>query len=99
MHKCALAKLPFFSTISQKRFKYSPSFDHKTYHSAKLYHHSASSYITANSLRSIKVVHSSSRLLPLRRTPVSNDVRIRTHSLIPNPKATIIGLGARLVPT
>ena len=33
---------------------------------------------------------------PLRRTPFSNVVRMRTRSLVPKPKTTVIGLGVRL---
>ena len=33
---------------------------------------------------------------PLRRTPFSNVVRMRTRSLVPKLKTTVIGLGARL---
>ena len=33
---------------------------------------------------------------PLRRTPFSNVVRMRTRSLVHKPKITVIGLGARL---
>ena len=33
----------------------------------------------------------------LCRTPFSNVVRMRTRSLVPKPKTTVIGLGARLV--
>ena len=36
---------------------------------------------------------------PLRRTPFSNLVRMRTRTLVPTPKTTVIGLGARLVHT
>ena len=35
----------------------------------------------------------------LRRTPFSNVVRMRARSLVPKPKITVIGLGARLLHT
>ena len=34
---------------------------------------------------------------PLRRTPFSNPVRMRTSCLVPKPITTVIGLGTRLV--
>ena len=66
--------------------------------------------ITARSFTTIQHLHSyefmSIKLfsaLPscclLRRTPFSNVVRIRTRSLVPKPKTTVLGLGARLVYT
>ena len=39
---------------------------------------------------------SCSQHCPLRWTPFSNVVRMRTRSLVPKPKTTVIGLGARL---
>ena len=56
--------------------------------------------ITAtNSSRSIKLFSAIPGCCPLRRMPFSNVVRMCTHSLIPKPKTTVIGLGARLVHT
>ena len=46
-----------------------------------------------------KTVPSSARLLSVYRTPFSNVVRMRTRSLVPKPKTTVIGLGVRLVHT
>ena len=66
----------------------------------------ARSYTTTQRLHSSKftqvdkAVHSTAWLMgccPLRRTPFSNVVRMRTRSLVPKPKTTVIGLGARLV--
>ena len=61
------------------------------------------SYTTAQRLHSSKftlvdkVAHSTGWLYcQLRRTPFSNVVRMRTRSLVPKPKTTVIGLGARL---
>ena len=46
-----------------------------------------------------KTVLSSARLLSVAQDAISNVVRMRTHSLVPKPKTTVIGLGARLVHT
>ena len=43
-----------------------------------------------------KVVHSMTYCCPLRRTPFSNVVHMRTCNLVPKLKTTVIGLGARL---
>ena len=60
--------------------------------------------ITARSYTTTQRLHSSKftalpGCCPLRRTPFSNVVRMRTCSLVPKPKTTVIGLGARLVHT
>ena len=39
------------------------------------------------------------RCCPLPRTPFSNHVCMCTRSLVPGPKTTVIGLGAKLVHT
>ena len=56
-------------------------------------------FIATNSPRSIKLFTALPGCCPLRRTPFSNIVRMRTRSLVPKPKTTIICLGARLVHT
>ena len=53
--------------------------------------------IAPNSPSSIKLFTALPACCPLRRTPFSNVVHMRTHSLVPKPKTTIIGLGPRLV--
>ena len=65
--------------------------------------------ITARSFRTIQCLHSykftlvnktvlsSARFRLLRKTPFSNIVHMRTRSLVPKPKTTVIGLGARQV--
>ena len=47
----------------------------------------------------VAYVSTSSGPTGARRTPFSNVVRMRTRSLVPKPKTTVIGLGARLVDT
>ena len=65
----------------------------------------ARSHTTTQRLHSSKftlvdrAVHSTAQLLLLRRTPFSNFVRMRTRSLVPKPKTTVIDLGARQVDT
>ena len=56
-------------------------------------------FIATNSPWSIKLFSALLGCCPLRRTPFSNVVRMRTRSLVPKPKTTVIGLGARLVQT
>ena len=56
-------------------------------------------FIAPNLPRSIKLFTALPGCCPLRRTPFSNVVRMRTRSLVPKPKTTVIGLGARLVHT
>ena len=56
-------------------------------------------FIAPNSPWSIKLFTALPGCCPLRRTPFSNVVRMRTRSLVPKPKTTVIGLGARLVHT
>ena len=89
------------TTISRKRFKLSPSFYHETdaYHSAELYNHALSVFIATNSSWLIKLFSALPTCCLLRRTPFSNVVRMRTRSLVPKPKTTVIGLGARLLHT
>ena len=57
---------------------------------------SLSVFIAPNSPWSIKLFHALTDCCPLRRTPFSNVVRMRTRSLVPKLKTTVIGLGARL---
>ena len=65
----------------------------------------ARSYTTTQRLHSSKftlvdrAVHSTGRLLSLCRTPFSNVVRMRTRSLVPKPKNTLIDLGVRQADT
>jgi len=54
-------------------------------------------FIATNSPWSIKLFSALPGCCPLLRTPFSNVVRMRTRSLVPKPKTTVIGLGARLV--
>ena len=56
---------------------------------------SLSVFIAPNSPWSIKFT-ALTDCWPLRRTPFSNVVRMRTRSLVPKLKTTVIGLGARL---
>ena len=56
---------------------------------------SLSAFIAPNSPWSIKLFTALTDC-PLRRTPFSNVVRMRTCSLVPKLKTTVIGLGARL---
>ena len=53
-------------------------------------------FIAPNSPWSIKLFTALTDCCPLRRTPFSNVVRMRTRSLVPKLKTTVIGLGARL---
>ena len=57
---------------------------------------SLSVFIAPNSPWSIKLFTALTDCCPLRRTPFSNVVRMRTRSLVPKLKTTVIGLGARL---
>ena len=57
---------------------------------------SLSVFIALNSPWSIKLFTALTDCCPLRRTPFSNVVRMRTRSLVPKLKTTVIGLGARL---
>ena len=57
---------------------------------------SLSVFIAPNSPWSIKLFKALTDCCPLRRTPFSNVVRMRTRSLVPKLKTTVIGLGARL---
>ena len=57
---------------------------------------SLSVFIAPNSPWSIKLFTALTDCCPLRRTPFSNVVRMRTRSLVPILKTTVIGLGARL---
>ena len=57
---------------------------------------SLSVFIVPNSPWSIKLFTALTDCCPLRRTPFSNVVRMRTRSLVPKLKTTVIGLGARL---
>ena len=57
---------------------------------------SLSVFIAPNSPWSIKLFTALTDCWPLRRTPFSNVVRMRTRSLVPKLKTTVIGLGARL---
>ena len=57
---------------------------------------SLSVFIAPISPWSIKLFHALTDCCPLRRTPFSNVVRMRTRSLVPKLKTTVIGLGARL---
>ena len=57
---------------------------------------SLSVFIAPNSPWSIKLFTALTDGCPLRRTPFSNVVRMRTRSLVPKLKTTVIGLGARL---
>ena len=57
---------------------------------------SLSVFITPNSPWSIKLFTALTDCCSLRRTPFSNVVRMRTRSLVPKLKTTVIGLGARL---
>ena len=57
---------------------------------------SLSVFIAPNSPRSIKLFTALTDCCPLRRTPFSNVIRMRTRSLVPKLKTTVIGLGARL---
>ena len=87
------------TTISRKRFKFSPSF----YHETGAYNITARSFTITQRLYSYKfilvdkTVLSSARLLSVARTPFSNVESMRTRSLVPKPKTTVIGLGARLL--
>ena len=54
-------------------------------------------FIATNSHCSIELFSALPGCCPLRRTPFSNVVRMRTSGLIPKPKTTVIGLGVRLV--
>ena len=56
-------------------------------------------FIAPNSSWSLKLFTALAGCCPLRRTPFSNVVRMRTCSLVPKPKTTVIGLGARLAHT
>ena len=56
-------------------------------------------FIATNSPWSIKLFSALPGCCPLCRTPFSNVVRIRTHSLVPKPITKVIVLGARLVQT
>ena len=57
---------------------------------------SLSVFIAPNSPWSIKLFTALTDCWPSRRTPFSNVVRMRTRSLVPKLKTTVIGLGARL---
>ena len=57
---------------------------------------SLSVFIAPNSPWSIKLFTALTDCWQLRRTPFSNVVRMRTRSLVPKLKTTVIGLGARL---
>ena len=57
---------------------------------------SLSVFIVPNSPWSIKLFTALTDCWPLRRTPFSNVVRMRTRSLVPKLKTSVIGLGARL---
>ena len=57
---------------------------------------SLSVFIAPNLPWSIKLFTALTDCCPLRRTPFSNVVRMRTRSLVPKLKTTVIGLGARL---
>ena len=57
---------------------------------------SLSVFIAPNSPWSIKLFTALTDCCPLRRTPFSTVVRMRTRSLVPKLKTTVIGLGARL---
>ena len=57
---------------------------------------SLSVFIAPNSPWSMKLFTALTDCCPLRRTPFSNVVRMRTRSLVPKLKTTVIGLGARL---
>ena len=87
------------TTIFRRRLKFSPSFYHETdaYHSESFT--PLSVFIATNSHWSIKLFSALPGCCPLRRTPFSNVIRMRTRSLVPKPKTTVIGLGARLVHT
>ena len=56
-------------------------------------------FIALNSPWSIELFTALPGCCPLRRTPFSNVVCMRTHSLVPKPKITVIDLGARQVDT
>ena len=57
---------------------------------------SLSVFIGPNSPWPIKLFTALTDCRPLRRTPFSNVVRMRTRSLVPKLKTTVIGLGVRL---
>ena len=58
-----------------------------------------SDFIASNLLWSKKLFSALPGCCPLRRTPFSNLVRMRTSSLVPKPITMVIGLGTRLVHT
>ena len=56
-----------------------------------------SNFIASNLLQSKKLFPALPGCCPLRRTPFSNLVRMRTSSLVSKPITTVIGLGTRMV--
>ena len=77
------------TTISRKRFKFSPSFYHKTKFLSQCGAlRPLSVFIATNSPWSTKLFLALPGCCPLRRTPFSNVLRMRRSSLVPKPKTT-----------
>ena len=96
-----LILLSFFvtTTLFKQRYLENGSSTHRHF-ITKLILITARSFTTTQRLHSYEFIPVFSDLpgcCPLRRTPFSNVVRMRTNSLVPKPKTTVIGLGARLV--
>ena len=105
MQKCAVAKVPFFSFFFlssdhkvQQRYLENGSSTNRHF-ITKLILITARSFTTTQRLHSfqLKLFLALPGYCPLRRTPFSNVVRMRTSNLVPKPKTTVIGLGAKLV--
>ena len=68
-------------------------------HAQVLFHGYSDSYKCPNSPWSIELFTALPGCCLLGRTPFSNVVRMRTRSLVPKPRTTVIDLGARQVDT